>query len=289
MRTARHLLTPLLHQPAGRSLPAENRRLPFLCAQIDARWLGLLQRIVSAYEHACTAEGGAASPGAPGPQLLGVYLRGSLPKGTAVAGLSDIDTFALCIDTALPQQAKQQQPGAQVSAPQSKAQARPLAAAEAGLKAEMARLLKEDAQAAAFFTKVEAKLLRVAPGSEAAAALLAAQRAQSAEGRLVEASVVLQQTAAATAAAPTSAEGAAAHANGTAHAATHAATHAAHPLPRRGGASTSGGKATPAAAALLPARVLPEVPAAFEVKSQAVCLSGLDLPALLPDVAALPQ
>lgn len=39
----------------------------------------------------------------------------------------------------------------------------------------------------------------------------------------------------------------------------------------------------------LPARWLPQLPLAFELKSQAVTLWGLDLPAALPDVAGLPQ
>lgn len=46
----------------------------------------MLRGITAAYQQAC------------GPDLVGVYLRGSLPKGFFIPHISDVDTFALVLE-----------------------------------------------------------------------------------------------------------------------------------------------------------------------------------------------
>jgi hypothetical protein len=53
--------------------------------QVPEAFLPLLNSIKGAYQRAC------------GSALLGVYVRGSLPKGTFLPGVSDVDTFALVL------------------------------------------------------------------------------------------------------------------------------------------------------------------------------------------------
>lgn len=53
--------------------------------QVPEQWCDLLKGISAAYKEAC------------GPNLVGVYLRGSLPKGFFIPNVSDVDTFALVL------------------------------------------------------------------------------------------------------------------------------------------------------------------------------------------------
>jgi hypothetical protein len=56
--------------------------------QVPAAWSSFLAGIATAFEQVC------------GPQLVGVYLRGSLPQGHFITGVSDLDIFALVLDQA---------------------------------------------------------------------------------------------------------------------------------------------------------------------------------------------
>lgn len=59
--------------------------LPLLLLQIPAAWHSLLDAVTAAYQQAC------------GLSLVGVYLRGSLPRGCFIPHVSDVDTFALVL------------------------------------------------------------------------------------------------------------------------------------------------------------------------------------------------
>ena len=66
--------------------PLVGRRL--IChtpddVQVADHWQPLLQEVVRLYQQTC------------GNQLIGVYLRGSVPQARAVPGLSDLDCLAL--------------------------------------------------------------------------------------------------------------------------------------------------------------------------------------------------
>jgi hypothetical protein len=77
-----HDVRPTENSPAA--LFGSDGLLPRLVPKVSQRWRGLLQQVSEAYQQqVCPA------------QLLGVYLRGSLARGTEVSGLSDVDTFAL--------------------------------------------------------------------------------------------------------------------------------------------------------------------------------------------------
>ncbi|KAF8066381.1 hif1an [Scenedesmus sp. PABB004] len=168
-------------------------------SQVPPELRPLLDRMAAAYAAAL------------GPRrLVGVYLRGSLPLGRFLRGVSDADTVAV----ALP-------PG-----PGDARDRAALAAAAGGAAAA----LRAEALALGL-TKLEATVLQAAPGSAAAAALAA-----------------------------------------------HAAAASVAPAPAPGGAALP-----PLGVALLPG-----VPCAFMLKTQAVTLRGIDLPSLLPPAAALP-
>ena len=53
--------------------------------QVADHWQPLLQAVVRLYQQTC------------GDQLIGVYLRGSVPQARAVPGLSDLDCLALAL------------------------------------------------------------------------------------------------------------------------------------------------------------------------------------------------
>lgn len=55
--------------------------------QVGSQWQELLCSIVAAYQEATSRF--------PGLRLIGVYLRGSLPRGLFMHGVSDVDSFAL--------------------------------------------------------------------------------------------------------------------------------------------------------------------------------------------------
>lgn len=57
-------------------------------AHVPGDFQQLLDSVVAAYQAAC------------GPRLAGVYLRGSLPRGLFLPGISDVDTFAVVLPTA---------------------------------------------------------------------------------------------------------------------------------------------------------------------------------------------
>jgi hypothetical protein len=57
--------------------------------QIPVSFRPLLDSIVAAYNAAC------------GSRLVGVYLRGSIPRGLFLPGISDVDTFAVVVPVTL--------------------------------------------------------------------------------------------------------------------------------------------------------------------------------------------
>lgn len=223
-----------------------------------------------------------------------MYLRGSLPRGTSLAGVSDIDTFGICIATPGQRDSESHTPkisGAEASsagnasaAQAAKRSAAQLSSLEAGLKAEMERLLQADSAAASYFTKVEAKLKPIAAGSEAAAAITALAEAHRSTGQLVNFELLQNFESRPPLSSPSSngkrAEGLTSPrpgANGTCDGVS--AQMAAN------GAADVPGALAPHS---LPARLLPDIPSAFELRAQSICISGLNLPELLPDVAAAP-
>ncbi len=75
----------LISPPPGRS----NLQQPLdsVClAQVGMEWQPLLRSIIDAYQAVY------------GKELLGVYLRGSLPQGLFLQGVSDVDTYALVLE-----------------------------------------------------------------------------------------------------------------------------------------------------------------------------------------------
>lgn len=69
-------------QPATGYVPREAD-----VAHVPGDFQQLLDSVVTAYQAAC------------GPRLAGVYLRGSLPRGLFLPGISDVDTFAVVLPT----------------------------------------------------------------------------------------------------------------------------------------------------------------------------------------------
>lgn len=69
-------------EPATGYVPREAN-----AAHVPGSFQQLLDNIVAAYQAAC------------GPRLAGVYLRGSLPRGLFLPGISDVDTFAVVLPT----------------------------------------------------------------------------------------------------------------------------------------------------------------------------------------------
>jgi hypothetical protein len=61
---------------------------PTSTIQADASWQPLLRAVAAAYRSVL------------GSDLVGVYLRGSLPRGLFIPGVSDLDTFCLVLSNA---------------------------------------------------------------------------------------------------------------------------------------------------------------------------------------------
>jgi len=147
---------------------------------VEARWRGLVAAAIAAFEAACAAAA-AGPPGAHsgGAELLGVYLRGSLPQGTAVAGLSDADfigVVALCGGEGGEGRSEEARGGEEEGGGGP--------ALRAHLRASAAAL--GASPAAAGLTKVELRAVALpAGGGGVAAALRALRRAEGAAGRLI--------------------------------------------------------------------------------------------------------
>jgi hypothetical protein len=231
---------------------------------VPAAFADLLAALTAAYIDVC---GGSGSS-----RLVGVYLRGSLPQGLFLRGISDVDTYALLLPLA----------PAGAGAAASSDGLQPL---QHALQQRTERLISQHKQDLGY-TKVCplwvvcARCVHTSTCRTAVRAWLSccwagcSRLAHTRAPHLVQVEVKLLQVQLGTAAAAALAQ-----------LITH--QHEQHDRGRGGSSSSSSTGGSQQHTCLRPS-MCPDIPAAFELKAQSVCLAGVDLPALLPRCAALP-